>query len=92
MFEHQDSLTLEGVVVQPQVLQGCALGEIRNLACIFISSSAGLMSGHQDALTLEGVGAQRQRLQGCALGEIRNCACIFISSSARLMSGHQVTF
>ena len=75
MFAHQDTCTGELVSRQIQVLQGCAIGEIRNLACIFISSSAGLMSGHQDALTLEGIRIQIQLLQGCALGEIRDRAC-----------------
>ena len=33
MSGHQDALTLEGIVAQPQFLQGCALGEIRDQAC-----------------------------------------------------------
>ena len=92
MCGHQGTLTGELVARQNQVLQGCALGEIWNWACIFISSSAGLMSEHQDALTLEGIVVQIQSLQGCALGEIWDQACIFISSSARLMCEHQVMF
>ena len=70
MCGHQGTLTGELVARQIQVLQGCTLGEIWNWACIFISSSAGLMSAHQDSLTSKLVALQFEDLQGCALGEI----------------------
>ena len=76
MSGHQGTLTGKLVVLQTQDLQGCALGEIWNWACMNVSQLAGLMSAHQDALTLEGILIQSQILQGCALGEIWDRACI----------------
>ena len=75
MCGHQGTLTGKLVARQTQDLQGCALGEIWNWACMNVSQLAGLMSAHQDALTLEGIVAQQQSLQGCALGKIRDLAC-----------------